>query len=158
MTSHTDIDQLFERLLPSATAEQVESSRWSVLERVRTGVAESRDYTGQTLTLDLTLNLADYYVLFVLSGGERHGYGIMSELEGITGGATKFGPGTFYTCIARLLKAGLIEESQNRPDPRINDEPRQYYRLTGNGEQVFVAESERLSAAPHLNTPIVRPI
>jgi DNA-binding PadR family transcriptional regulator len=72
----------------------------------------------------------------------------MAEVAEVTEGATKFGPGTLYTSIKRLLTAGLIEESRNRPDRRINDEPRRYYRLTAIGQKVLVAESERLSARP----------
>ena len=93
----------------------------------------------------LPLNHADLHILLALADGERHGYGIMSDVEEITGGATTFGPGTLYTSIKRLLTAGLIEESANRPDPKLDDERRRYYRLTGLGRKVLVAETERLS-------------
>ena len=59
----------------------------------------------------LPLNHADYHILLALADGERHGYGIMSDVEEITGGATWFGPVTLYTSIKRLLTSGLIEES-----------------------------------------------
>ena len=93
----------------------------------------------------LPLNHADLHILLALADGERHGYGIMSDVEEITGGATTFGPGTLYTSIKRLLTAGLIEESANRPDPKLDDERRRYYRLSGLGRKVLVAETERLS-------------
>ena len=93
----------------------------------------------------LPLNHADLHILLALADGERHGYGIMSDVEEITGGATTFGPGTLYTSIKRLLTAGLIEESANRPDPKLDDERRRYYRLTGLGRKVLIAETERLS-------------
>jgi DNA-binding PadR family transcriptional regulator len=93
----------------------------------------------------LPLNHADFHILLALADGERHGYGIMSDVEEITGGATTFGPGTLYTSIKRLLTAGLIEESANRPDPKLDDERRRYYRLTGLGRKVLAAEAERLS-------------
>jgi len=69
----------------------------------------------------------------------------MSDVEQITGGSTTFGPGTLYTSIKRLLTSRLIEESVNRPDPKLDDERRRYYRLTALGRKVLAAESERLS-------------
>ena len=93
----------------------------------------------------LPLNHADLHILLVLADGERHGYGIMSDVEEMTGGATTFGPGTLYTSIKRLLTSRLIEESANRPDPKLDDERRRYYRLTALGRKVLTAESERLS-------------
>ena len=93
----------------------------------------------------LPLNHADYHILLALADGERHGYGIMSDVEEISGGATRFGPGTLYTSIKRLLTSGLIEESEKRPDPKLDDERRRYYRLSGLGRKVLSAESERLS-------------
>ena len=93
----------------------------------------------------LPLNHAGYHILLALADGERHGYGIMSDVEEISGGATRFGPGTLYTSIKRLLTSGLIEESEKRPDPKLDDERRRYYRLSGLGRKVLSAESERLS-------------
>jgi len=93
----------------------------------------------------LPLNHADLHILLVLADGDRHGYGIMSDVEEITGGSTTFGPGTLYTSIKRLLTSRLIEESVNRPDPKLDDERRRYYRLTALGRKVLAAESERLS-------------
>ena len=93
----------------------------------------------------LPLNHADFHILLVLADGERHGYGIMADVEKMTGGATTFGPGTLYTSIKRLLSSGLLEESANRPDPKLDDERRRYYRLTAPGRRVLTAESERLT-------------
>jgi DNA-binding PadR family transcriptional regulator len=137
------MDQAFERLLPSASQEQIESARWRILERLRAGaVAEPASLTVSRL------NYGDYHILLVLSAGERHGYAIMAEVAEVTEGATKFGPGTLYTSIRRLLTDGWIEESRIRPDRRINDEPRRHYRLTGMGQKVLAAESDRLAVKP----------
>ena len=155
MTHDTRMDDVFKRWLPSASPEQVESARWRILERVRAGAA------AEPVSLALgRLNYGDYHILLVLSAGERHGYAIMTEVAEVTDGATKFGPGTLYTSIKRLLTAGLIEEARNRPDPRINDESRRYYRLTGMGEKVLTAESERLATrARYAREPqTVRPL
>ena len=135
------MDEVFEQFLPSASQEQIEGARWRILDRVRANTSTGREALDGTFTL----NRGDYHILLALVGGERHGYAIMSDVEEITEGATKFGPGTFYTSISRLLTAGLIEETQKRPDPRLNDEPRQYYRLTGIGRKVLASASERLA-------------
>jgi DNA-binding PadR family transcriptional regulator len=92
----------------------------------------------------LPLNHADFHIMLALADGERHGYGIMSDIAEITGGRTKLGPGTLYTSIKRLLHAELIEESDNRPDPKLDDERRRYYRLTRLGRKVLAAESQRV--------------
>ena len=67
----------------------------------------------------------------------------MLEVAESTRGRIKMGPGTLYGTIKRLLEARLIEESDERPDPRLDDERRRYYRLTGVGEQVVKAEARR---------------
>ena len=155
MTRDRKMDDVFERLLPSASQEQIEGARWRILDQVRAGaVARPGDMAVSRL------NHGDFHILLVLSAGERHGYAIMAEVAEVTEGATKFGPGTLYTSIHRLLTAGLIEESRNRPDPSINDEPRRYYRLTGIGQKVLVTESERFAARRgYMRDPqIVRPI
>jgi DNA-binding PadR family transcriptional regulator len=91
----------------------------------------------------LPLTPAVFHVLLALAGGERHGYAIMQEVAGSTNGQIKMGPGTLYGTVKRLLEAHLIEESDERPDPHLDDERRRYYRLTGVGEQVVKAEARR---------------
>ena len=91
----------------------------------------------------LPLTPAVFHVLLALSGGERHGYAIMQEVAESTEGQIKMGPGTLYGTIKRLLEAQLIEESDERPDPQLDDERRRYYRLTGVGELVVKAEAQR---------------
>jgi len=41
-------------------------------------------------------------VLLALADGERHGYGIILEVEGRTGGEVRLGPGTVYGAVKRL--------------------------------------------------------
>src|ERR1035437_8580967 len=77
------------------------------------------------------------------AGGERHGYAIMQEVAANTDGQVKMGPGTLYGTVKRLLEAQMIEESDERPDPHLDDERRRYYRLSGVGEQVVRAEAQR---------------
>ena len=91
----------------------------------------------------LPLSPAVFHVLMALAGGERHGYAIMQEVAEETDGRIKMGPGTLYGTIKRLLEAGLIEESDERPDPHLDDERRRYYRLSGVGQRVVRAEAQR---------------
>jgi DNA-binding PadR family transcriptional regulator len=91
----------------------------------------------------LPLTPAVFHVLLALASGERHGYAIMQEVDESTEGQIKMGPGTLYGTVKRLLEAQLIEESDERPDPHLDDERRRYYRLSGVGEQVVRAEAQR---------------
>jgi DNA-binding PadR family transcriptional regulator len=81
----------------------------------------------------------------VLADGDRHGYAIMSDIAEITNNSMKLGPGTLYSSIKRMLAAGWIEESDERPDRKLDDERRRYYRLTSMGRKVVAAESQRMS-------------
>ncbi|MCB9456917.1 MAG: helix-turn-helix transcriptional regulator [Anaerolineaceae bacterium] len=92
----------------------------------------------------LPLKPAVFHILLVLAESEQHGYGIMREIEHLTGGQMKIGPGTLYRSIKQMLELGLIEESDQRPDPELDDERRNYYRLTDYGRRVTQAESNRL--------------
>lgn len=93
----------------------------------------------------LPLTAAIVHILLAVADQERHGYGIMQEVEQLTDGATRMGPGTLYGTIKRMLSAGLIEEADERPDPELDDERRRYYRITRLGMQVLQAESTRLA-------------
>jgi DNA-binding PadR family transcriptional regulator len=92
----------------------------------------------------LPLTPAVFHILVALADQERHGYGIMLEVEANTAGDLKLGPGTLYGTIKRMLAADLIDESDTRPDPELDDERRRYYRLTIYGRQVLRAETARL--------------
>lgn len=93
----------------------------------------------------LPLPSSSFHVLLVLVEGEKHGYGIMRQVETISEGAVRMGPGTLYGTIKRLVETGLVEESGERPDPELDDERRRYYKVTGLGERVVAAEVHRLS-------------
>jgi DNA-binding PadR family transcriptional regulator len=93
----------------------------------------------------IPLTPAVYNILLALADGEKHGYAIMGEVEENTQGEVKMGPGTLYGSIKRMLAAGLIDESDERRDPDLDDERRRYYRLSGLGRRVLEAEARRLS-------------
>ncbi|HEV3199371.1 MAG TPA: helix-turn-helix transcriptional regulator [Bryobacteraceae bacterium] len=88
-----------------------------------------------------------FHILLALTDEERHGYGIMQDVSRQTDDALQLGPGTLYGCLKRMLAAGLVEESDERPDPQIDDQRRRYYRMTGLGQRVVRAEAQRLSNA-----------
>ena len=92
----------------------------------------------------LPLNHADFHIMLALGDEDRHGYGIMLHVEELTGGGVKLGPGTLYTSIKRMLAAGMIEESGERPDPEMDDQRRRYYKLTKLGRKVLAAEVQRM--------------
>ena len=89
------------------------------------------------------LTPAVLHILLALSTQERHGYGIMKQVEIDSEGKVNMGPGTLYGSIGRMIDAGLIDESDNKVDPEMDDERRVYYRITGHGSQVLAAELER---------------
>jgi DNA-binding PadR family transcriptional regulator len=93
------------------------------------------------------LTPAVFHILLSLADGERHGYSIMRDIATQTKGKVRLGPATLYRSIKHLVEDGLIEESDVRPDPALDDERRHYYRLTELGRQVIVAEVQRLEEA-----------
>ncbi|MGD0463945.1 MAG: PadR family transcriptional regulator [Tepidisphaeraceae bacterium] len=95
----------------------------------------------------LPLTPAVFQILLALSDQERHGYAIMREVATQTDGQLHLGPGTLYGCLKRMLRAGLVEESEERPDPELDDERRRYYRITDLGRRATRAEAQRLEAA-----------
>lgn len=89
------------------------------------------------------LTPAVFHILLALSSGERHGYGIMKQVEADSQGRVSMGPGTLYGSLKRMLDAGLVRESDKRVDPDMDDERRIYYQLTGAGAEALAAELER---------------
>ena len=92
----------------------------------------------------LPLPVSEFQILLALTDEERHGYGIKREVADRTGGDVQLGPGTLYGSIKRMVASGLIQESDERPDPEMDDERRRYYRITTLGKQVAVAEARRM--------------
>ena len=89
------------------------------------------------------LTPAVLHILLALSTRERHGYGIMKQVEADSQGKVNMGPGTLYGSIGRMMEAGLIRESVKRVDPEMDDERRIYYRITGEGRAALGAELKR---------------
>jgi DNA-binding PadR family transcriptional regulator len=88
--------------------------------------------------------VSEFQILLALADEERHGYAIMREVTARTNGQVQLGPGTLYGSIKRMVNAGLIAESDDRPDADLDDERRRYYRITPVGRQVAIAEARRM--------------
>jgi len=89
------------------------------------------------------LTPAVFHILLALSNGERHGYGIMKQVEADSQGKVTMGAGTLYGSLKRMLDSGLVEESDKRVDPEMDDERRIYYQITGVGVEALAAELDR---------------
>ena len=72
----------------------------------------------------MTPTRAEFHVLLALMRGPRHGYGVMQDVEELSAGQLRLGPGTLYTAIKRLRASGLISECDADADRR------RCYRLT----------------------------
>ncbi len=94
----------------------------------------------------LPLTPAIAHILLAVADQDRHGYAIMQEVERMTDGAVRMGPGTLYGTIKRMMSARLIEETEERPDPDRDDVRRRYYRATALGRRVLEAETARMAA------------
>lgn len=87
----------------------------------------------------------EFHILLSLAAGERHGYGILQDIDA-RGEATVPDVGTMYRALARMEELGLIEAAARRVAPDSGDERRNYYRITSLGTRVARAEARRLGA------------
>jgi DNA-binding PadR family transcriptional regulator len=86
---------------------------------------------------------ATYLILTALAAGSQHGYGIIADVAGISGGRVRLLAGTLYTALDRLRADGLIAvDREEIVDSRL----RRYYRLTPEGEKRLAEEAARLHA------------
>lgn len=107
----------------------------------------ANDEEGPTDAAELLpLTPAVFHIMLALAEGERHGYGIMLEVDKITKGQLHVGPGTLYRSIQRMVVDGLIEEQTEATESEVDDERRRYYRLTKRGLAVARAEADRLNS------------
>ena len=92
----------------------------------------------------IPLKPVELLILTMLTGGERHGYGIRQDIIAHTHGAMQLEAGNLYRSMRRLDSDGLVEEAGRRPAADADDERRRYYRLTAFGRRVLAAEMLRL--------------
>ncbi len=95
----------------------------------------------------LPLTSVAFEIMIALADEDRHGYGIMLEVERRTGGTTNIRPGTLYRAISRMVETGWVEDAHNPAASDNDDERRHYYRLTTLGRRIVTAEAERLASA-----------
>lgn len=89
------------------------------------------------------LTPAVFHILLALTSGERHGYGILKQVEADSQGKVKMGAGTLYFSLKRMLDVGLVSESDKRFDHELDDARRIYYQITEAGQQSLETELER---------------
>jgi DNA-binding PadR family transcriptional regulator len=86
---------------------------------------------------------ATFLILTALASGSQHGYGLITEVTGISDGRVRLRAGTLYTALDRLRGDGLIAiEREEIVDGRL----RRYYLLTDEGATALRAEAARLQA------------
>jgi DNA-binding PadR family transcriptional regulator len=90
----------------------------------------------------LPLSPATLYILLALAEEDRHGYGIMKEVDRQSEGRYRLGPGTLYDNLQKLLDHAIVDEVQ--PPSAGGDSRRRYYRLSSFGRRVLSAEVSRL--------------
>jgi len=88
----------------------------------------------------MALTSVEFHVLLAMFDGPIHGYAIMRDVEELTSGSLRIGPGTLYATIKRLVTAQLIEECEADGDRR------RCYRLTRKGRAAAAEDARRLSA------------
>lgn len=86
-----------------------------------------------------------YRILLALADGDRHGYGIIKEIEEREGRGAAPSTGALYLALQRMEVQGLICESPRRPS-EADDARRRYYRLTEGGRVAAEEESVRLAS------------
>lgn len=92
----------------------------------------------------LPLKPVVFQVLLSLVDAERHGYAIVQDIAERSSARMRIEPGNLYRTLRDMLDEGLIEESDRRPAPGLDDERRRYYRITRFGRRVAAAEAARL--------------
>ncbi len=118
--------------------------------------------SGKTAKDSLPLKPMEFDLLLALVERDAHGYALVKHLEEKSPGGGKILPGALYRTLNRLATNGLVEESDWRPDPMVDDQRRRYFRITELGRRVATAEAERMralveeSAAKRLIAPRTR--
>ena len=106
--------------------------------------------TRKPITSHSPLKPVVFHILVVLTDGERHGYNIVKEVDRRTEGELRIEPANLYRTLRALVTEGLIEESDARPDPRLDDQRRRYFRITDAGLLAVKAEAARFAKLAEL--------
>ncbi len=84
-----------------------------------------------------------YQILLALADADRHGYGIIKEIEE-RGAGSPPSTGALYLALQRMEADGLIADAPPPTDNASEDARRRYYRITSVGLDMAEAESRRL--------------
>lgn len=84
------------------------------------------------------LTEAVYYILLSVIT-PLHGYGIIQNVESLSGGRVRLAAGTLYGAINTLLEKGWITAL-----PEIRDSRKKEYQITPLGRQALEGERQRL--------------
>lgn len=79
-------------------------------------------------------------ILTSLADQPRHGYGLIKDIESLSGGRVRMSTGTLFGALRRLLQDGWIERFEQEDTSR----QKQAYRLTAVGRGQLQAELERM--------------
>jgi DNA-binding PadR family transcriptional regulator len=82
-----------------------------------------------------------FLILTALAGEPLHGYGLIAEVDRLSGGRISLRPGTLYGALDRLVDAGLVRIDH---EEIVEGRLRRYYRLAEPGGEVLAAETERM--------------
>lgn len=96
-------------------------------------------------TQKVRMTPAMVHILLTLVPAPQHGYAVMGQIEGRTGGRVKLGPSSLYWALGRLEDAGLIREVPEPADADGHDERRRYWQLTAVGREQLQEEIDALS-------------
>ena len=99
--------------------------------------------TDSDLAARLPLQPRDFLILLALAEGERHGYGLIQDLEQLSDGQVRIDPANLYRSLRRLARDGLVTDLGRR-SAEVGDERRRYYAITAIGRRLASAEAERL--------------
>lgn len=88
----------------------------------------------------------DFLILLVLVDCERHGYGILRDVEASSAGEVRLDAGNLYRSLRRLMGQRLVERLDRRPAPDSEDQRRRYYRLSDLGRRAVAAEARRMKS------------
>jgi DNA-binding PadR family transcriptional regulator len=92
---------------------------------------------------DGALREPTFLILTALAAAPQHGYGILGDVEEISGGQVRLRAGTLYAALDRLSSDGWVDvDREEVVDGRL----RRYYRLTDLGAARLAAEVTRLRA------------
>ena len=91
----------------------------------------------------LPLTETSFFILLSLATTPKHGYGIIKEVEALSGGRVVLAAGTLYSALRRMLEDGWIERLEDKHSSGEGRE-RKLYSLTDLGRRIFELETKRL--------------